>query len=172
MSKINKHNKNTGSKIDRDQSRIDETGEVFTPLSLVNEILDQIPSDVFDPDKTWIDFCAGTGNLLIPLVERGVPLCNIYGVEYMEDNFYEMCNRLNVNDICYKLVTVNPIFGDTEDVMDSSNKNILKKGNFIRCDALHPEIEYFFDQPIKFPYQWVPVEEVAQAPSQQTQETL
>ncbi len=165
MSKINNHNKSTGSNIDREKSRIDETGEVFTPTELIEEILDQVSADAFDTNKTWVDFSAGTGNLLLRLLERGVPLSNIYGVEYMEDNFYELCHRMGVSDPCYKLGIVNLIFGDTEDVLDSSENKILKKGNFIRCDSLHPDIEYFFDDPIKFPYEWVPVEEVAQAGS-------
>lgn len=165
MSKINNHNKSTGSNIDREKSRIDETGEVFTPVELIEEILDQVSADAFDLNKTWVDFSAGTGNLLLPLLKRGVPLSNIYGVEYMEDNFYELCHKMGVKDPCCKLVIVNPIFGDAEEVVDSSENKILKKGNFIRCDSFHPDIEYFFDNPIKFPYEWVPVEEVAQEAS-------
>ena len=45
--------------------------EVFTPPSLIEEILNSIPSNVWsDPNKTWIDPSAGIGNFSVFVLER------------------------------------------------------------------------------------------------------
>lgn len=46
-------------------------GEVFTPYSLINDMLDQLPADVWtDSTKTWFDPCAGKGNFPAAIVAR------------------------------------------------------------------------------------------------------
>lgn len=41
----------------------DEFGEVFTPLDLIDELLDNIPKNVWkNPDSRWLDPAAGIGN--------------------------------------------------------------------------------------------------------------
>ena len=46
-------------------------GEVFTPPELVNEILDNLPKDLWnDPSKTWLDNSAGAGAFLIDVNRR------------------------------------------------------------------------------------------------------
>ncbi len=46
-------------------------GEVFTPPELINEMLNQLPRDVWeDKDKTWFDPCAGKGNFPILILKR------------------------------------------------------------------------------------------------------
>lgn len=48
-----------------------ENDEVFTPPSLVNEMLDKLPQEVWSqPDKTWLDPCAGLGNFSVVILER------------------------------------------------------------------------------------------------------
>ena len=98
------------------QSAMDETslskdekkkqfGEVFTPLALVNEILDQLPPDIWsDPHKTWLDNSCGAGAFLLQVKQRlMVGLAEwepdltkreqhilhnqIYGVELQADNW-------------------------------------------------------------------------------------
>ena len=57
-------------------------GEVFTPISLVNEMLDKIPDEVWkNPIATFLDPCMGKGTFLIEIVRR---LVYIYG--YTEDD--------------------------------------------------------------------------------------
>ena len=106
MSK-NKHNKNVGSTIERTDDRIADTGEVFTPMELVYEMIDDIPEDIMiNPKSTFLDNSFGSGNFLYGLLDR---LTNkwghdkqhvldnmIYGVELMEDNHKETCERLGV----------------------------------------------------------------------------
>lgn len=101
----NKHNKETGSEIERSDERIKKTQEVFTPVSLVESMIDDIDVAILqDPESTFIDNSAGSGNFLIALKNR---LLNyhteehilnhmLYAVEMMEDNHKELCARLGV----------------------------------------------------------------------------
>ena len=53
------------------KERIDKYGEVFTPMELVDEILDNLPKNVWtNPDLKWLDPCAGKGVFLIRVQER------------------------------------------------------------------------------------------------------
>lgn len=57
-------------------------GEVFTPISLVSEMLDKIPNEVWiNPNTTFLDPCMGKGTFLLEIVRR---LVYIYG--YTEDD--------------------------------------------------------------------------------------
>ncbi len=103
--KKNKHNLETGSEIQRSDERIKETQEVFTPMDLVESMIDDIDESILqDPSSTFIDNSAGSGNFLIALKNR---LCQyhseehvlnhmIYAVEMMEDIHKELCARLGV----------------------------------------------------------------------------
>ena len=45
--------------------------EVFTPNSLINDMLDKLPEGVWsNPDKTWLDPCAGLGNFSVQVLKR------------------------------------------------------------------------------------------------------
>ena len=104
----NKHNKSVGSAIERSDDRIDQTGEVFTPMELVYRMVDEIPDEVMsNPESTFLDNSAGSGNFPAALLDR---LVNKYGhdrqhvldnmlycVEYMADNHAELCARLGVS---------------------------------------------------------------------------
>ena len=48
-----------------------ETDEVFTPNSLINDMLDKLPKVIWsNPDKTWLDPCAGLGNFSVQVLKR------------------------------------------------------------------------------------------------------
>ena len=104
MSK-NKHNENVGSSIERSNDRISQTGEVFTPMELCRQMVDELPLDVIqNPESTFLDNSAGHGNFLIALRDRLLEYHELshildnmlYAVEYMEDNHAELCERLDV----------------------------------------------------------------------------
>ena len=89
------------SGIQRDQLRIKATSEVFTPTSLVQETLDQLPQQLFsDPAKTFLDPSCGDGQflgeVLIRKLENGIDfetaLSSIYGVDLMQDNV-DLCRE-------------------------------------------------------------------------------
>ena len=105
MQNKNAHNESVGSEIVRSNNRIDETGEVFTPMKLCAEMVSEIPQSVLqDAKSTFIDPSAGSGNFLLALQTELLKyheLSNIndnmlYGIELMEDNHAEMCKRLGV----------------------------------------------------------------------------
>ena len=104
--KRNDHNQNVGSKVVRSNDRIDSTGEVFTPMELCMEMVSQIPESTLKNNKsTFLDNSAGSGNFLLALQTELLKYHSLshindnmlYGVELMEDNHAEMCNRLGVS---------------------------------------------------------------------------
>ena len=122
----NKHNKLVGSDIERSDERIDLTGEVFTPMELCNIMVDEIPLNILkNPDSTFLDNSAGSGNFMIALRERlkeyhseeHIVNNMLYAVELMEDNHKEMCDRLGVevdhpHYICHDALTYDYSFGE------------------------------------------------------------
>jgi len=53
------------------KEKSDQHGEVFTPPALINEMLAQLPRDIWeDKTKTWFDPCAGKGNFPILILKR------------------------------------------------------------------------------------------------------
>lgn len=126
-------NRDYMSGVERDQARVKATGEVFTPTPLVQEMLDQLPQELFDdPAKTFIDPSCGDGQflgeVLIRKMESGSTfeqaLSTIYGVDLMEDNVSEcrkrlLCGREDLrhvverNIVCHDALTYDYSFNGT-----------------------------------------------------------
>ena len=67
----NSHNAKVGSVVERTDDRIKSTGEVFTPMSLVYEMIDEIPIEKMrDPKSTFLDNSSGSGTFLYGLLDR------------------------------------------------------------------------------------------------------
>lgn len=88
----------------RSKERIKETGEVFTPPELVEEILNELPPEIWtDPAKTFLEPSCGNGNFLVALKARLLEaghdelqiLERLYGVDIMADNIAETKDRLD-----------------------------------------------------------------------------
>lgn len=124
--KKNKHNVSVGSEIERSDERIKQTQEVFTPMELVERMIDDISIEILkDPNSTFIDNSAGCGNFLISLKNRLLTyhteehiLNNmLYAVEMMEDNHKEMCKKIGVSVdhphyVCHDALTYDYSFGN------------------------------------------------------------
>ena len=102
----NKHNSTVGSTVERSDDRINQTGEVFTPMELCHQMVSEIPeSTLRDPTSTFLDPSAGSGNFLLALQTELLKYHSLshindnmlFGVELMEDNHREMCNRLGID---------------------------------------------------------------------------
>ena len=101
MSK-NKHNESVGSEVVRSDERIAETGEVFTPAELCDQMVSEIPESIVkDPNSTFLDNSAGQGTSWSPCRRNSkisffthINDNMLYCVELMEDNHAELCNRL------------------------------------------------------------------------------
>ena len=105
MSK-NKHNASVGSDIERSDERINETGEVFTPEELCDQMVNEIPESLIKDEKsTFLDNSAGSGNFILALQRRLLKYHSLqhindhmlYAVELMEDNHAELCKRVGVS---------------------------------------------------------------------------
>ena len=130
MSK-NKHNQEVGSTIERSDERIKVTQEVFTPMGLVEYMIDDIDIKLLkDPESTFIDNSAGCGNFLVGLKQRLLQYHSeehilenmLYAVEMMEDNHKELCNRLGVDVthphyVCHDALTYDYSFGEPTGVL-------------------------------------------------------
>jgi type I restriction-modification system DNA methylase subunit len=122
------------SGVERDQLRVKETQEVFTPTSMVQHALDLMPTELFsDPDQKFIDNSCGDGQFLsealIRKMENGLTfeqaLSTIYGIDLMQDNV-DLCRErllcgqehlqhiVRKNIICHNALTYNYTFGETE----------------------------------------------------------
>jgi 2-polyprenyl-3-methyl-5-hydroxy-6-metoxy-1,4-benzoquinol methylase len=87
--------------IDRSIQRVKETAEIFTPNSLVLEILMYLDLDLFAPGKTVLDPACGDGQFLIAAkwikvfhhrMKEEEALLDIYGVDIMRDNV-DVCRK-------------------------------------------------------------------------------
>jgi len=88
---------------EKTKKRIKQNAEVFTPLSLVNEMLDKLPPRIsWRPGKTFCDPACGNGNFLVEILKRKLKrkhdpkeaLKTIFGVDIMKDNIEECRMRL------------------------------------------------------------------------------
>lgn len=86
-------------------ARKKQTAEDFTPLWLVNQMIDKLleysPDTFSDPNKTFLDPAAGNGNMLIEVLKRKLKyaspiqaISTIYGCDIQKDNIIECRLRL------------------------------------------------------------------------------
>ncbi len=88
---------------DRRKKRLKRTAEIFTPPTLVNQMLNKLPKEVWEEGKTFCDPACGNGNMLIHVLYRKIAfyghdpleaLQSIYGADIMRDNIQECRMRL------------------------------------------------------------------------------
>jgi hypothetical protein len=116
----------------RTKERVKSLGEVFTPPSLVNEMLDKIPqTELLNPVKTIGDVAGcGNGNFLVEILNRRIAagvshldaLKTIFGVDIMADNVAECKQRLSLgskNKDVWTVLNHNVICADA---LDSTHK--------------------------------------------------
>lgn len=96
-------------------SRVKQTAEVFTPLPRVQSMLDSLGIDWANPpqDKKFLDPTCGSGNFLVELAKRGIPVHMLFGVDLMQDNIDTCKSRLR------------EVYGDTEEVNYHLDRNII-----------------------------------------------
>ena len=91
------------SGIERDQIRVKQTQEVFTPTEMVQFVLDQLPQELFtETAQIYIDNSCGDGQFLsealIRKVQNGIDfqtaLESLRGVDMMIDNVIQTRERL------------------------------------------------------------------------------
>jgi hypothetical protein len=87
----------------KSKERVQKHGEVFTPLWVVNDMLNLFPADVWQSGKTFLEPACGEGAFLIEIFKRklekikvetqnewewqaAIAASLIYGIELLEDN--------------------------------------------------------------------------------------
>jgi type I restriction-modification system DNA methylase subunit len=130
-------------KINRTKERIKKTGEIFTPVPLVQEILNKLPTELWtDDSKTFLDPACGEGVFLTEVLKRKIAnnhspvqaLSTIYGVDIMPDNVEK--TRINLLNI---VLTYKDI--DAE----RCGEIVLK--NIVCADALTYDFEFDGTEP-------------------------
>jgi hypothetical protein len=128
--------------ITEDRDRVKALGEVFTPTSLVDYVLDLIEQDdntaFTESSKTFIDSMCGDGQFLTRILAKKVgnnipanlALTNIYGIELSEENVKVCIARLNQNN-------GNIVCGDSLKVVkEQTPKKVKNKPKPINIDHL------------------------------------
>lgn len=133
-----------GGKIDQRsrQERRRETGEDFTPIPLVNRVLDCFEADVWDnPDKVFLDPSCGNGNFLVEVKKRLLAaghseenaLSRILGIDIMHDNVVEACERLGVDHhpeascaVSATIICANTLEHELQELFDMAEKEFKK----------------------------------------------
>ena len=120
----------------RSEKRKKELGEVFTPASLVNEMLDKIPQEeLLDPKKTVLDNSCGNGNFLVAVLERRLKsgmdfhdaIKTIYGVDISVRNVQETRERLagtHADKLTTHILDINIICADALDPSHTGWKDV------------------------------------------------
>lgn len=137
--------------------RVKDHGEVFTPRSIVNLMLDQpeITAKVNDLKATFLEPSAGEGAFLVELLKRKmkvafqqsenarqygvnclIALSSLYGIELLEDNVEALV--MNMNDAFrdnYREQIVHEYGSNPNDKVLKSAKTIIR-ANMAQGDAL------------------------------------
>jgi hypothetical protein len=132
----------------RSQLRIKQTQEVFTPTEMVQELLDQLPQELFsEPTRIYIDNSCGDGQFLsealIRKVQHGIDfetaLSTIRGVDMMQDNVDQTKERLlcgqehlrhivDKNIICANALTYHYRFDGTDPCLSDEDLRLRTIG--------------------------------------------
>jgi hypothetical protein len=105
----------------RSQTRVNRTGEVFTPDWLVDQMLNEIPAE-FYKDEIFTDTSCGDGQILVGVVIKKLgagltieqALESIRGVDFEDSNVLLARTRLSCgSDELYKILERNITQGDS-----------------------------------------------------------
>lgn len=105
----------------KSKKRVRQFGEVFTPPELVEEMLDALPAECWEEDKTFLEPSCGTGNFLVAVLQRKLDAghntlqaCStIFGIDIQEDNVLESRRRmLELAPDCKAVIEHNIVVGD------------------------------------------------------------
>ena len=95
----------------KSKDRVRDFGEVFTSTQTVNEMLNLLPEETFQPEKTFLEPTCGEGVFILEILKRKfanckkrkdytVALSSVYGMELQADNV-KICID-NIINLCTK----------------------------------------------------------------------
>lgn len=107
-------NRNCVNKLIECVSSRNKVAEIYTPIELINDMLNQFPQQVWKcKSLTWFDPCAGVGNFEIEIYKRymeGLKDVIIDNVERHNHIIHNMLYMCELNHDSYELIKL--IFGD------------------------------------------------------------
>lgn len=120
----------------------DRYGEVFTPPTIINAMLDRLPPDVWtDPTKKWLDPAAGFGNFFMVVYAR--LMVGLSEHPEFKDLSTDKRSQHIIKRMLY-MVEYNPesctrireIFGENVNLFCGSFfRDIHRRDNSIRCNC-------------------------------------
>jgi hypothetical protein len=123
------------------KKRIDIYGEVFTPIELVDEILNQLPKCVWsDPHLKWLDPCAGVG-IFLTLVKKRL----VAGLEKEIPNINERKKHI---EQMITMVELNPL--NVKILKEIFKNTTIHENDFLSMDFVNEEFDIILANP---PYQ-------------------
>lgn len=143
--------------------RVADHGEVFTPTSMVEAMLDLVKDESGRIDSRFLEPACGSGNFLVPVLKRKLAtvqarygkndfetrhhallaLMSIYGIELLEDNVAKC--RENLLDVFAWYLKIQP-----GDQWCAAAANVLA-ANIVHGDALTMTTQGEKPRPIAFP---------------------
>jgi hypothetical protein len=125
---------NTDKNKEKRKQRRKQTAEDFTPLWLVDEMLDKLeehsPDTFTDEEKTYLDPACGNGNILIQVIKRKLKynspiqaVSTIYGCDIQLDNIQEC--RLRILKVIVKYKKIKLTTSDYCEIIKQLVKNIV-----------------------------------------------
>jgi len=146
--KMNNSN-NQNINLTKSKERIQKHGEVFTPTWVVNDMLNMLPEDIWEIDKTFLEPACGEGAFLVEIYRRklerisaeiqaewewksAIATSSIYGIELLEDNA-EQCG---MNLVRVFLSFYDKIFPNTRDEEVIKTIQFILSRNIIQGNAL------------------------------------
>ena len=144
----------------KSKQRIADHGEVFTPLWMVEAMLDLVKGETERIDSRFLEPACGSGNFLIRILQRKLAAVEIkfgksdfekrhyallalmctYGIEILADNIAEC--RANMLEILADYLTLN----ESDDIYRAASYVLSQ--NLVHGDAL--KMRTYDDQPITF----------------------
>ena len=145
----------------KSRQRVSDHGEVFTPVWMVEDMLDLVKDESERIDSRFLEPACGSGNFLIPVLKRKLKsvetrygksefekrhhalfsLMCIYGIELLEDNVDEC--RTNLLNVYAEYLQISP-----DDSWSHAAVNVLQV-NILQGDAL--QLKTAEGNPIEFP---------------------
>lgn len=144
-------------KFSKSKLRVRDYGEVFTPTTMVNKMIDQVKfTEPFDMlHKTFFEPAAGEGAFLVEILKRKmilaeeyssskdeynenvlIALSSIYGIELLEDNLHMLIMNLGMtfSNIYTKSIKDNFEVKPSKNVIDSAK--VIIRANIQQGDSL------------------------------------
>ena len=123
---------------DSSDIKSEEFGEVMTPITLVNEMLDKLPIDVWsNPNLKWLDPCNGVGTFAVVVHKRLMEGLSSYiedpcdRSKHILENMIYVCELQDKNMILYMSLIDTEYNEDVNKIVSLNNNINLYSGSFL-----------------------------------------